>query len=76
MDVVCEMMKLKPEYVKDYIELHNNIWPDLVTVLRELGFIDIYILDNLVMVIFKCENFEESNAKAKKMKISRNGTLK
>lgn len=66
MDVICELMKLKPENVKDYIDLHNNTWPELVKELRKAGFEElyIYILDNLVMVIMKCEDFKSSMVKA------------
>ena len=64
-DVICEIMKLKPENVKDYIDLHDNTWPELVKALRESGFFEeyIYIHDNLVMVVMKCENFENSRLK-------------
>ena len=62
MDVICEMMKLKPENVKDYIQMHENTWPELVKAIKESGFIEeyIYTLDNLVVVIMKCEDFEKS----------------
>ena len=62
MEVVCEMMKLKPENVKDYIEMHNNTWPELIKAIKDSGFIEeyIYILDNLVIVIMKCEDFKKS----------------
>ncbi len=62
MEVVCEMMKLKPEHVKDYIELHAHTWPELIEAIRESGFIEeyIYMLDNIVMVIMKCESFKKS----------------
>ena len=78
MEVICEMMKLKPENVKDYIELHDNTWPDLVKGLRESGFIEeyIYILDNLVLVIMKCENFENSSSKLVSMEIFKIWTSK
>jgi L-rhamnose mutarotase len=62
MDVICEMMKLKPENVKDYIEMHNNTWPELIKAIKDSGFVEeyIYILDNLVIVIMKCEDFKKS----------------
>ena len=65
MEVICEMMKLKPENVRDYVKLHNNTWPDLVKALRESGFLEeyIYILDNLVIVVMKCKNFNDSCSK-------------
>ena len=63
MEVVCEMMKLKPENVKDYKEMHDNTWPELIEAIKESGFIEeyIYILDNLVIVIMKCEDFQKSS---------------
>ena len=59
MEVICEMMKLKQEYVKDYVEMHNNTWPELIQAIKESGIVEeyIYMLGNLVMVIMKCENF-------------------
>jgi L-rhamnose mutarotase len=62
MEVVCEMMRLKPEYVQDYIDMHENTWPDLIQAIKDSGFLEEYIyrLDNLVIVIMKCENFEKS----------------
>ena len=56
------MMKLKPENVKDYIQMHENTWPELIQAIKESGFIEeyIYMLDNLVIVIMKCEDFEKS----------------
>jgi L-rhamnose mutarotase len=71
MDTICELMKLKPDKVKEYIDLHNNTWPELVLALRESGFTEeyIYIISNLVIVIMKCENFKVSMAKAEKSEV-------
>jgi L-rhamnose mutarotase len=62
MDVVCEVMKLKADRVQDYIELHENTWPDLIEALKQSGFVEEYIYNvgNLVIVIMKCESFTES----------------
>ncbi|MHB8280188.1 MAG: L-rhamnose mutarotase [Candidatus Humimicrobiaceae bacterium] len=78
MEIICEMIKLKPENVKDYIKLHDNTWPDLVKALRESGFLEeyIYILDNLVMVVMKCENFKNSSSKLSSMEIFKKWTTK
>jgi L-rhamnose mutarotase len=78
MEVICEMMKLKPENVKDYIDLHDNTWPDLVVAIREAGIIEeyIYILDNLVMVVMKCENFKDSCAKVEATKVFKDWDIK
>jgi L-rhamnose mutarotase len=78
MEVICEMMKLKPERVKDYIDLHNKTWPDLVVATREAGIVEeyIYILDNLVMVIMKCENFNLTNSILEGVKVFKDWDVK
>jgi len=78
MEVICEMMKLKLENMKDYIDLHNNTWPDLVKALKESGFLEeyIYILDNLVMVVMKCENFKDASSKLAETDIFKKWTAK
>lgn len=62
MQVVCEIMRLKPECVKEYISLHENTWPELIAAIRNSGFMEeyIYMLDTLVIVIMKCEDFKNS----------------
>jgi L-rhamnose mutarotase len=61
-EVICEVMKLKPDSVKDYVEMHKNSSQELISAIRESGFLEeyIYLLGNLVIVIMKCENFEKS----------------
>jgi L-rhamnose mutarotase len=77
-EIICEMMKLKSENVKDYIDLHDNTWPDLVKAIREAGIVEeyIYILDNIVMVIMKCENFNDSCLKMASMEVFKNWDIK
>jgi L-rhamnose mutarotase len=62
MEVICELMRLKPERVKDYLDLHDHTWPELVRVIRDSGFLEehIFLQENLVMVVMKCERFQDS----------------
>jgi L-rhamnose mutarotase len=62
MEVICELMRLKPERVKDYVDLHDHTWPELVRVIRECGFLEehIFLQENLVIVVMKCEDFRDS----------------
>ncbi|MBN1837597.1 MAG: L-rhamnose mutarotase [Spirochaetales bacterium] len=62
MEVICELMRLRPERVKDYRDMHDHTWPELVAAIRDSGFLEeyIYMLDNLVIVIMKCEDFQDS----------------
>ena len=62
MQVVCELMRLRPERVQDYREMHDNTWPELVAAIRGSGFLEEYIfmLGSLVIVIMKCADFDDS----------------
>jgi L-rhamnose mutarotase len=62
MEVICELMRLKPERVKDYVDLHDHTWPELVQAIRDCGFLEehIYLQDSLVIVVMKCEDFHGS----------------
>jgi L-rhamnose mutarotase len=62
MEVICELMRLKPERVQDYLDMHDNTRPELIAAIRDSGFLEehIYILDNLVIVTMKCEDFAAS----------------
>ena len=63
MEVVCEVMKLKEESVSDYLEMHRNTWPELISAIRDSGFTEeyIFILKNIVMVVLKTENYTASS---------------
>ncbi len=62
MEVVCELMRLKPERVKDYVDLHDHTWPELVQAIRDSGFLEEHIFrqENLVIVVMKGEDFRDS----------------
>lgn len=71
MNVICEVIKLNPDRVKDYIDLHNKTWPELIKIIRNAGIVEeyIYILDNLVMVLMKCEDFYKTSTELLENKI-------
>ena len=62
MQVVCEMMRLRPECVQEYVDMHENTWPELVEAIRQSGFLEeyIYLRDTLVIVVMKCRDFKQS----------------
>jgi L-rhamnose mutarotase len=62
MQVVCELMRLRPECVQEYVDMHENTWPELVTAIRECGFLEeyIYLRGTLVIVVMKCQDFRQS----------------
>ncbi len=62
MEVVCELMRLKPECVEEYLAMHRDTWPELVAAIRNSGFLEeyIYTIGCVVIVIMKCESFKAS----------------
>ena len=62
MEVICELMRLRPDRVQSYRDLHEHTWPELIAAIRESGFVEeyIYLLGNLVIVIMKCQDFREA----------------
>lgn len=62
MEVVCEVMRLKPECVEEYLAMHRETWPDLITAIRESGFLEEYIyrMGAVIIVIMKCKSFKDS----------------
>lgn len=65
MQVVCEMMRLRPECVQEYLDMHEHTWPELVRDIRASGFLEeyIYLHGSLVIVIMKCQDFKQSAAR-------------
>ena len=62
MEVVCELMRLRPECVEEYVAMHNDTRPELITAIRACGFIEeyVFITGTLVIVVMKCENVADS----------------
>lgn len=65
MQVVCEIMRLREDSVADYREMHEKTWPELITAIRNSGFVEEYIFltGNLVMVVLKTEDYEASSTR-------------
>ena len=54
-------MKLKPGYEKEYEKRHNEIWPELVKLLKKAGISDYNIyLDKETSTLFATQNVNET----------------
>ena len=64
MQVVCEVMRLREDAVDEYLKMHENTWPELVSAIRASGFVEeyIFLIRNLVMVVLKSEDYRASSA--------------
>ena len=59
MDRVAFKMKLKPGSVEEYRRRHDDIWPELLDLLRKAGIRDYSIfLDEETNTLFACQKVE------------------
>lgn len=65
MEIICEIMRLKENKIKEYTEMHLNALPELVVETKKAGFIEQYafIDGNVVVVISKAESIQDSAKK-------------
>jgi len=69
----CVAFKLKPGTREEYIKRHNEIWPELVEIIRKYGFMNqtIFINDKLVVAYIECDgNLKEQTDLYAKEEIS------
>lgn len=65
----CMVNELKEEYVKDYVEIHENAhltgWKTQLDALKAAGAENciVYIYKNLSILIYECEDIDESFSK-------------
>jgi len=78
MEVICEIMELKPQSKNEYISLHDNTWPEIIKALRKSKFLEeyIFILGNIVIIFIKCESYKDSKAKLNETDIFKKWTTK
>lgn len=63
MKKIAFKMKLKPGYKEEYIKRHNEIWPDLVSLLKDAGISDYSIfLDEETNILFAVQKQEGSGS--------------
>ena len=65
MEIVCEILRLKEDKVKEYTEMHLNPGPELIIETKKAGFVEQYafIDGNVVVVISKAENIQDAAKK-------------
>ena len=57
----CVVIEVKEEYIQDYIEIHKNAWPDLLTAIKDSGCENMLIFNykNLSIVFYECEDINK-----------------
>jgi L-rhamnose mutarotase len=71
MNQYLEIIEIKPEYLRDYIELHKHVWPQLLDAEKEAGIHKevIFIHKNFSVIYSECENYAESDKKLRSTEI-------
>lgn len=59
----CQTLKLKedPALIREYVEVHRTVWPEIKAGIREVGILDmeIYIHENvLFMIVETTDDFD------------------
>ncbi len=54
----CLVIELNEEHVEDYVDIHQNAWPEMLEAIKNAGAKEelLYIYKNLSIVFFECEN--------------------
>jgi len=64
MESSCFYMKIKPEGIKGYVDIHKkgNVWNEVLENIKNAGFekMKIFILDNCAICYVEAENIEKA----------------
>lgn len=57
----CAVIELKEEHLEDYIDIHKNVWPEILTAIRDAGAenLIIYYYKHLSIIFYECEDINE-----------------
>jgi len=65
MQRICFVLQVKPERLKEYRERHRCVWPEMITALRETGWVNYSLFlreDGLLVGYLETESFENARA--------------
>ena len=59
------VIKVKPEFQKEYIDIHQNPWREMLEAIRAAGFVNeaIWYFENQSIIYLECPDHDECNAK-------------
>ena len=63
MERVCFQLQVKPQKIAEYVQRHDDIWPDMQRALRESGWCNFSLFmgeDGLLTGYLECDNFEDA----------------
>ena len=59
------VIKVKPEFRDEYIEIHKNPWREMLEAIREAGFKNevIWYFEDQSIIYLECDDHDECNAR-------------
>lgn len=66
-----EIIKIKSEHAKEYIELHNHPWPEMLQAELEADMKKevIFFYDNMSIIYSECEDYEACDKKLRSTEV-------
>ena len=57
----CVVIEVQEEHIKEYIDIHKNAWPELMTAIKESGAenLIIYNYKKLSILFYECEDIDK-----------------
>ena len=65
MQRICFVLQIKPERLQEYNARHRDVWPEMLTALRETGWTNYSLFlrpDGFLVGYLETENFAEARA--------------
>lgn len=65
MERVCFLLRVRPDRLDEYREAHRNVWPEMLTALREAGWANYSLFladDGLLVGYLECQDFAAAQA--------------
>ena len=61
MNRYCVVIEVKEEHINEYIDIHKNAWPEVLTAIKESGCENMLIFNykNLSIVFYECEDIDK-----------------
>lgn len=67
------IIKVKPEYAKEYVEIHKNAWKEMLAAIRDAGYMNelIWYYEDQSIIYFECEDgdYEKANERLRATEI-------
>jgi L-rhamnose mutarotase len=73
MERVCFTLRLKADRLDEYIERHQNVWPEMQAALRETGWgnYSLFLAPNgLLIGYLETESFDEARSRMKALPVN------